>query len=76
MSASQSTNAVVKDGPADKAGVKNKDIITKINDKEVGDKGGVASLIGEYKPGDTVQLTILRDGKMLAIRVTLAAYSN
>ncbi|MNH50436.1 putative serine protease HtrA [compost metagenome] len=76
VSASQSTNAVVKDGPADKAGVKNKDIITKINDKEVGDKGGVASLIGEYKPGDTVQLTILRDGKMLAIRVTLAAYSN
>ena len=76
VAANQAANAVVKDGPADKAGVKNKDIITKINDKEVGDKGGVASLIGEYKPGDTVQLTILRDGKTLTIRVTLAAYSS
>ncbi len=76
VSANQAANAVVRGGPADKAGVKNKDIITKINDKEVGDKGGVASLIGEYKPGDTVELTILRDGKTIAIRVTLAAYSS
>jgi S1-C subfamily serine protease len=76
VAANQTANAVVRGGPADKAGVKDRDIITKINDKEVGDKGGVASLIGEYKPGDTVQLTVLRDGKTLTIRVTLAAYSS
>lgn len=76
VSASQSANAVVTGGPADKAGVKNRDIITKINDKEVGENGGVASLVGEYKPGDTIQLTILRDGKSLTVRVTLAAYSD
>jgi serine protease Do len=76
IAANQSANAVVAGGPADKAGVKTKDIITKINDKEVGDNGGVASLIGEYKPGDTVQLTILRDGKTLTVRVTLAAYRD
>lgn len=76
VTSNESTSAIVRNGPADKAGVKNKDIIVKVNDKEVGDRGGVASLIGEYKPGDTVQLTILRDGKTLDIRVTLSAYSN
>lgn len=76
VSSSQTNSAVVKNGPADKAGVKNNDIITKINDKSVGDKGGVASLIGEYRPGDTIQLTILRDNKELDVRVTLAAYSS
>lgn len=76
VASNQANNAVVKNGPADKAGVQNKDIITKINDKSVGDKGGVASLIGEYKPGDTIQLTILRDNKTIDVRVTLAAYSS
>lgn len=76
MGANESATAVVKNSPADKAGIKSKDIITKINDKTVGDKGGVASLIGEYKPGDTIQVTLLRDGKTLEVRVTLASYGN
>lgn len=66
--------AVVAGGPADKAGIKEKDIITKVGGVEVGDKGGVASLIGEYAPGDTVELTILRGGQTLTVNVTLAAY--
>lgn len=69
-------SAIVQGSPADKAGIENKDIITKINDKTVGDKGGVSSLIGEYRPGDTILVTILRDGKTLELRVTLAAYSQ
>lgn len=69
-------SAVVQGSPADKAGIENKDIITKINDKTVGDKGGVSSLIGEYRPGDTILVTILRDDKTLELRVTLAAYSK
>lgn len=69
-------SAVVSGSPADKAGVKDKDIITKVNDIEVGDKGSVASLVGEYAPGDKVQLTILRDGKTLTVTVTLAKYAG
>lgn len=67
--------AVVADSPADKAGIKDKDIITKVNDIDVGDKGSVASLIGEYAPGETVQMTLLRDGKTMTVNVTLAAYN-
>ena len=67
-------SAVIKDGPADKAGVKDGDIITKIGGVEVGLGGGISSLVSEYAPGDTVELTILRDGQATAIKVTLAAY--
>jgi serine protease Do len=67
-------SAIVSGSPADKAGIKDKDIITKVNDIEVGDKGSVASLVGEYAPGDTIQMTILREGKTMTVNVTLDAY--
>ncbi len=71
-----SATGVVSEGPADKAGVKDKDIITKINGLTVGRQGGVSSLIGEYAPGDTVELVIVRDGRELTAKVTLAAYPS
>ena len=69
-------SAVVPGGPGDKAGIKDKDIITKVGGIEVGDRGGIASLVGEYAPGDTIQLTILRNGQTLTLNVTLEAYSH
>lgn len=69
-------SAIVKDSPADKAGLKDKDIITKINGFKVSNAGSVSTLLGEYMPGDTVQLTVLRDGKERSINVTLGEYSN
>lgn len=68
--------AVVAGGPADKAGVKEKDIITKVNGVDIGAKGSVATLVGEYKPGDTVELTILRDGKTMTTKVNLTPYAG
>lgn len=69
-------SAVVAGSPAEKAGLKDKDIITKVNTIDVGSKGSVASLIAEYAPGDTVELTVLRDGKTITLKVTLAAYTG
>ena len=71
-----SYSAIIKDSPAAKAGLKDKDIITKINGVKVGVSGSLANLIGEYKPGDTVQLTIIRDGNETAINVTLEGYPD
>lgn len=68
-------SAVASGSPAEKAGIKDKDIITKVNDIEVGDKGSVASLVAEYIPGDKITLTILRDGKTETVDVILAAYN-
>ncbi|MBQ3353337.1 trypsin-like peptidase domain-containing protein [Candidatus Saccharibacteria bacterium] len=67
-------SAVVKNSPASKAGLQDKDIITAVNGVKVGAAGSVASLIGEYKPGDTVQLTVYRGGKEIALNVTLEGY--
>lgn len=69
-----SSSAVVDGGPADKAGIKNKDIITRIGDMKVGDNGGITSIIGMYQPGDTIDVTYLRDGKERTTQLTLAKY--
>jgi serine protease Do len=66
--------AVISGGPADKAGVREKDIITKVNGVEIGSSGGLATLVGEYAPGDTVALSVLRGGNETAVNVTLDAY--
>jgi len=72
--ATDDSNPIQAGSPAEKAGMRAKDIITKINGLQVGLQGGVSSLIGEYMPGDTVDITLLRDGKETTTRVTLAAY--
>ena len=69
-------SAIVAGSPADKAGLREKDVITKINSLVVGKQGDVSSLIGEYQPGDVVALTILRDGKERVVRVTLSEYQS
>ena len=71
-----SYTSIVKGSPADKAGLKDKDIITAVNGTKVGAAGSLSNLIGEYKPGDTVQLTVLREGNETAINVTLEGYSD
>ncbi len=73
---SSNYSAIIKDSPASKAGLKDKDIVTAINGEKVGIAGSLASLIGEYKPGDTVQLTVVRSGKEIAVNVTLEGYSK
>ena len=69
-------SAIVSGSPAEKAGLKEKDIITAVNGVKIGSAGSLSTLIGEYKPGDTVQLTVLRSGKEIALNLTLAAYEE
>lgn len=71
---SSAYTAVTKDSPAAKAGLKDKDIITSVNGAKVGSDGSLSSLIGEYKPGDTVQLAVIREGNEIAVNVTLEGY--
>ena len=71
-----SYSAIIKDSPAAKAGLKDKDVVTKVNGVEVGAAGSLSDLIGEYKPGDTVQLTVVREGKEIAVNVTLEGYNK
>jgi len=66
---------VLKGSPADKAGIKKGDIIQKIDDKTVGKHGGLSSITGLYRAGDTATLTILRDGKEVTTRLVFGVYN-
>lgn len=58
--------------PAEKAGIKVGDIITKIDGKEVKTMDELNNIKNTHKVGDTVQLVVTRDGRELTIDVTLA----
>lgn len=73
---SESSQSVAKDGPAEKAGIKDGDIIVKVDKTEVGTGGGVATLIGAYAPGDKIKIALLRDGRERVVEVTLGAYPD
>jgi S1-C subfamily serine protease len=49
------------------------DIITTVDGKQIRTFDDLSGAISAKKPGDTVQLGILRDGKQLSVTVTLAA---
>ena len=68
--------AVISGGPADKAGIREGDIITRVNDRVVGEHGGLGSLIAEFLPGEEVKLTIVRDGKTQEVPLTLGSYGS
>lgn len=65
--------AVVAGSPADEAGLKEKDIITKVGDVAVDSTHPFSSLIAQYSPGDKVTLTYLRDGKEATTMVTVGS---
>jgi S1-C subfamily serine protease len=73
VQADQTTNdpAVVADGPAAKGGVQDGDIITKINDVTVDTLHPLDAVLSQFSPGDTVTLTVLRNGETKTIKVTL-----
>jgi len=67
---------VVAGSPADKAGVKPGDTITAIDGRTITRADDLVVAIRAKAPGDTVTLTVKRDGKEQDITVTLAADSD
>lgn len=62
---------LMKDSPADKAKLKKGDIIQKINGARTKTMEGLLSLLNHFEPNDKVELTVLRDGKMKKMSMTL-----
>lgn len=67
---------VIENSPAAEAGLEAGDIITKVNGVPIGRSGSFSSLLGEYAPGDTVQLDILRNGESKSLKLTLGIYED
>ena len=58
---------VLKDSPADKAGIKPGDIVVSVNNKKVRNAQDVISQIGIVPVGNKVNFKIIRDGKNLSL---------
>lgn len=68
------SNAIIPGGPADKAGLKEGDIITHVDGVKLTDKVVLISQLSQRLPGDKIKLTILRDGKAQEIQATLERF--
>ncbi|MFB1045066.1 trypsin-like peptidase domain-containing protein [Streptomyces chrestomyceticus] len=65
------TAAITPNGPADKAGLKPGDTITKLDNTVIDSGPTLISTIYQHKPGDKVTLTYKRGGKEHTAQVTL-----
>jgi serine protease Do len=68
----QNGEAAVQSGSvAEKAGIKEGDIILEFNNEKITQDNSLAKVISKYNPGDKVSLKILRDGKEIVLDVVL-----
>ncbi len=63
--------AVLADSPAAKAGLKEHDLVTKLDGKEITHGTDLTDLLQKHKVGDSITLTYLRNGKEHECSVTL-----
>jgi serine protease Do len=63
-------------GAAAKAGLKKGDIITRIDDKKIEDAEDVSTTVRAHKPGDKVDITVIRDGKEQKIAAELTKWKG
>ena len=62
---------VTKGGPADQAGLKAGDRIVSVDGSEIAAKDDLGTLMQKHTAGDTLAITVARDGQMQTVNVTL-----
>lgn len=67
---------ITKESGAEKAGLKEGDVITKIDDKKIEDPDELSKVIREHKPGDKVTVTYLRDKKEQKVTAGLTKWKG
>jgi serine protease Do len=62
---------VIKGQPADQAHIIPGDVIISLNDKQVRNANDLRNKVAEIKPGDTVPVTVIRQGKEQKLKITI-----
>ncbi len=60
---------VTEDGPAARAGVKVNDILVAVNGEAIDSSAEATRRVGAAKPGDTIRLEVIRDGRRQTLNV-------
>lgn len=63
-------------GAADKAGIKSGDVVTSINGVEVNSTAMLLEQISKYRPGDQVNVNIIRDGRKMEFETELQNFAG
>ena len=69
---SQGEAAVTSGSPAEKAGLKEGDIILEFSGEKITTDNSLSKIIMKYNPGDKITLKILRNGQEKMVEATLA----
>ncbi len=73
---SQGEPAIHSDSVAERAGLREGDILLEFNNEKITSENSLAKIIQKYSPGDKVVLEILRDGKKEIVSATLGERSE
>ena len=65
--------SVQPDSPADKAGIREDDIVLSVDGEPIDGQVGLVAAIRDAEPGQTVEIVILRAGDRLTVSATLVA---
>ena len=69
-------SGVMKNSPAEKAGIKRGDIITELDGKTVEDSRILRNMVADNAPGKTVTVTVMRKDKKELLKVTLGEFQD
>jgi S1-C subfamily serine protease len=65
------TDAVVTGSPADKAGIRENDIVLEINGAKLTEKHELADIIQTAEVGDEIEMTVMRKDKTTKVKTKL-----
>lgn len=67
---------IVKNGAADKAGLKQNDRIISFDGKKIQSTSDVKAILKKHKIGDTVKMVVERDSKKIEVEIVLQAQTQ
>lgn len=64
--------SIIPGSPAQKAGLREKDVITKVNNLKIDERTSLSSALNQFRVGQTITLTVVRGSETIKIQATLA----
>jgi serine protease Do len=69
-------NEIVDDGPAEKAGLEDGDVILEFDGKTISDNDDLVKAVRRTSPGDNVEVVVLRNGKNKTLKVEIGKHED